>query len=559
MIKRNRLVSLILCSFLAISGRVLYSADLTYPFAESSLNGLVKSEKGEALEGIIVRAQKDKSHIGYSVASDAQGKYRFPKLEPGQYMVEIARADGLEPGRQNAEIKAGQESRADFALGPAKVMEDQMTSVDWLLNLPGTPEQVKLIDNSCIHCHTGTPLRFRFDKENWAKIVRLMTGTIIHSAQWGMATHVPRPGAKPNRELPGFEEKVQVLAEYLAQVRGPKPIDLSKAKILPRPTGRSTRVMFTEYTIPYPNAELHDMGVDKYGMVWWTDWRWPYIGRLNPETGEMKYWESPVPQGKAEVHPGSQELDFDAEENLWTSYSWTGGALMFDRKTEKFTSWMFPDQKPRRLMNSTFDAKRHRMWFGTDDYYGKDEGGYYDPKTGEYRIFPKFPAYGQVTDSKGNHYGMLRGDGMSHIGRIDGETLERIDYPTPTPGAYPRRGDYDSQDRIWFAEYNVNQIGMLDPKAGKITEWKIPVPMATPYGTGVDRNTDMVWVELYRPDRIVKLDPRTGDMVQYYLPERHLMARSPRMDPKSRADHNIMWMGTLPKYGNGKLIKIETW
>ena len=142
---------------------------------------------------------------------------------------------------------------------------------------------------------------------------------------------------------------------------------------------------------------------------------------------------------------------------------------------------------------------------------------------------------------------------------VDGATLERVDYPTPTPKAYPRRGDYDSQDRIWFAEYNVDQIGMFDPKTKKITEWKVNLPMATPYGLGVDRNTDTVWVELYRSDRLVKLDPNTGAMVQYYLPERHVMSRSPRMDPKSRADHSVMWLGTLPKYGNGKLIRVETW
>ena len=148
---------------------------------------------------------------------------------------------------------------------------------------------------------------------------------------------------------------------------------------------------------------------------------------------------------------------------------------------------------------------------------------------------------------------------MSHIGRIDAETLERVDYPTPTPNAFPRRGDHDSQDRIWFAEYNVNQIGMFDPKTRKITEWKIPVPMATPYGTGVDRKTDMVWVQLYRPDRIVRLNPDTSELTEYYLPERHIMARSPRGDMRSRMDHQIVWLGTLPRYGNGKLIKIEVW
>ena len=147
----------------------------------------------------------------------------------------------------------------------------------------------------------------------------------------------------------------------------------------------------------------------------------------------------------------------------------------------------------------------------------------------------------------------------SDIDRIDVETEQLTRYPTPTPNAFPRRGDYDSQDRIWFAEYNVGQIGMFDPKTGKITEHKIDLPMALPYGTGVDRNTDWVWVELYRADRLAVLEPKTGEMRQYWLPERHVMGRSPRAAPNSTADHSIIWLGTLPKYGNAKLIKVETW
>jgi len=561
--KRMTGLVLLLCGVVATSGRTQTQGDLMYPFKESSLGGLVKSASGEVLEGVVVRAKQPSSYIGYNVVSDSEGKYRFPVLKPGRYMVEIARADGLESEQQNVAIQTGQESRVDFTLRPPRFMEDQMTSVDWLRNIPGTPEQIELVSRNCIHCHTGMPMKFRFDQESWAKIIRLMLGKRIHSAQWGMDSR-RSPDAKPDRELPGFEEKVQAIAGYMAQVRGPRPIDLSNAKLLPRPTGKSTRVMYTEYAIPYPNAELHDIAVEpRTGMVWWTDWRNPYIGRLDPITEEFKVWETPVPPGKEEVHPGAQEVDFDAEGNIWTSYSWTGGIMMFNPKTEKFFSWMFPDPNPRRLMNSTFDPKRGRMWFGTDDYYGKDEGGVYDVKTGEYKIFPKFPAYGEVTDSEGNHYGMLRGSSgsgpMSHIGRIDAETMERVDYPTPTPNAFPRRGDHDSKDRIWFAEYNVDQIGMFDPKTRKITEWKIPVPMATPYGTGVDRKTDMVWVQLYRPDRIVRLNPETSELTQFYLPERHIMARSPRGDIRSRMDHQIVWLGTLPRYGNGKLIKIEVW
>ena len=561
------IVLLMLLGLGTIFGRLVVAQGLTYPFAESSLGGVVRSDRAEPLEGVLVRAKREGSNRALAVASDAQGRYRFPKLEPGRYVVEIARADGLEPSRRTETIQDGREATADFTLGPAKEMDQQITSADWLLSLPGTPEQVERLSNECLHCHTGTLQRFRFDKENWLKIVRLMRGVRIHGAEWAAETHGVYPGAPLDRESPRWEEENSLIADYLARVRGPEPLALPDAKILPRPTGRSTRVLFTEYDIPYANAELHDIEVDRFGMVWWTDWRWPYMGVLNPETGEMKYWESPAPEGKDEVHPGGQEISFDKDENPWTPHAWTGGLLKFDRKTERFTSYTFPDKNPRRFLSLGTDPERNRIWFHTDDYYGTYYSGFFEPDAGKgkwtlYELPFKEGArtggiYGDVTDSKGNRYLLKHRD--SDIDRIDVETEEHTRYPTPTPRAFPRRGDYDSQDRLWFAEYNVGQIGMLDPETGKITEYKIPVPMAMPYGAGVDRNTDFVWMELYRHDRLVRLDSKTGEMLQYLLPERHVMARSPRGAPNSSAEHSIVWLGTLPKYGNAKLIKIETW
>ncbi len=563
---RNGLAAFALTWVLVTGGHGLVAADLKYPFLESSLNGTVKSQKGEPLEGILIRAKKENTNVSRVVVSDAQGHYRFPKLEPGRYTVEIARADGLEAGPRVLQLQDGRDQPVEFTLAPAKVMDQHMTAVDWLRSLPGTPEQVKLIADNCIHCHTGNLQNFRFDKDNWLKMIRFMRTKIIHGAEWGAIHHEPAPGAQPEKDQPGWDEENQVMADFLAKVRGPQPIDLSNAKILQRPTGRSTRMMITEYEIPYHDAELHDIDVDKYGMVWWTDWRWPYVGMLNPETGQMKYWESPVPEGKPEMHPGGQEISFDKDENLWTVIAWTGGLLKFDRKTEKFSSYTFPDRGPRRFLSVGTDPSRDRVWFHTDNYYGTYYSGFLVPDKRQWTIY-EMPLkagkkasgiYGDVNDTKGNRYLMMHRD--SDIGWINPETGELTRYPTPTPNAFPRRGDYDSKDRVWFSEYNAGQIGMFDPTTRKITEYKIPdVPMALPYGCGVDRNTDRVWVELYRNDRLVMLEPKTGETTQYLLPELHVMARSPRAATASTADHSIIYLGTLPKFGNGKIYKIETW
>src|SRR5579862_1080883 len=82
-------------------------ADPSHPFKESSLSGAVKSQKGESLEGILVRAKKEGAHVAMTVSTEENGKYRFPRMESGKYMVETARADGFEPVKQSVEIKDG--------------------------------------------------------------------------------------------------------------------------------------------------------------------------------------------------------------------------------------------------------------------------------------------------------------------------------------------------------------------------------------------------------------------------------------------------------------------
>ena len=70
----------------------------------------------------------------------------------------------------------------------------------------------------------------------------------------------------------GTPEQYRDMAKYLAS------INLSASeewqyplKTLPRPTGRATRVIVTEYDLPRPVIEPHDVILDKKGIAWYTD------------------------------------------------------------------------------------------------------------------------------------------------------------------------------------------------------------------------------------------------------------------------------------------------
>jgi streptogramin lyase len=76
----------------------------------------------------------------------------------------------------------------------------------------------------------------------------------------------------------------------------------------------------------------------------------------------------------------------------------------------------------------------------------------------------------------------------------------------------------DEQDRLWFAEYRGNKIGMFDTKEESFKEWALPTPWSGPYYPVVDRNGE-VWTGGMTTDRVTRLDPKTGQAVDYFLPK----------------------------------------
>ena len=76
----------------------------------------------------------------------------------------------------------------------------------------------------------------------------------------------------------------------------------------------------------------------------------------------------------------------------------------------------------------------------------------------------------------------------------------------------------DNQDRLWFAEYRGNKIGMFDTKEQTFKEWPLPTPWTGPYYPIVDRNGE-IWTGGMTTDRVVRVDPKTNTTVEYMLPK----------------------------------------
>jgi virginiamycin B lyase len=100
---------------------------------------------------------------------------------------------------------------------------------------------------------------------------------------------------------------------------------------------------------------------------------------------------------------------------------------------------------------------------------------------------------------------------------VDAKTMKVTRFATPTPNSGPRRGHMDPQDRLWFAEYRGNNIGMLDTKTEKFQEYALPTPWTNPYDAIMD-SAGYAWAGGMSNDHIVRVNTKTGEVTEYLLP-----------------------------------------
>ena len=219
------------------------------------------------------------------------------------------------------------------------------------------------------------------------------------------------------------------MADYLATINLSSSDHWSyELKTLPRPKGRDTRAIVTEYDMVRPTTEPHDILVDKDGNVWYTDFGEMFIGKFDPKT--LKLTEYPIKKFKDKAPTGLLSIEFDHTGKIWfdTMYQGSLGSL--------------------------------------------------DPKTGEIAYYPLPPEYND--DRVQLNFTGLRYDvdgkvwtksvGTQHIFRLDlaTNTWESFHPTDQLPPSVKHAGIYqvmaDSKNNLWMAEFTEGHLGKIDAK-----------------------------------------------------------------------------------------------
>ena len=500
-----------------------------------ALTGRVISDAEGPMEGVVVSARKEGSTISMSVVTDNRGRYNFPeaKLGSGDYQLKI-RAIGYEIlGPTAIDVRGGVTASADIKLRPTIDLAAQLTNAEWLASMPGSDQQKKFL-LSCNSCHSYQPIvNSTHDPGKFLQVFERMSGyypgsTLLHPQRLvGAARRNLGGGAGSAMGGEGMssDPRAKAAADWLATVNLSKgPIREYPFKTLPRPSGRATRAIVTEYDLPRKTIEPHDVIVDGDGMVWYSDFGALLLGRMDPKTGRVT--EYPIPLIKEGFPVGTLDLEADRDGNLWVGLMYQGGVAKLERTTGKVQTWSVPkewqtDATQQSFASPTFSHVDGKVWVKNSD---RAQILRLEPATGKWENFGTFTdpetkrtigSYGINADHNNNLY-MLDFNAGS-IGLLDGATKKLEILRTAIPNSRPRRGSVDAGNRLWFGEYDGNAIGMLDPKTRQIKEWPVPTPWSNPYDVVIDKNGE-AWSGSMMSDRIVRLDTRTGQFMEYLLP-----------------------------------------
>jgi virginiamycin B lyase len=473
-----------------------------------SVSSAAEGAREGAMEGVLVSAQRDGSPMTVTVVSDVRGRFRFPdgRLTPGHYALRV-RAVGYDlDGPQAVDLGS---AATDVAIKLRKTTDlaAQLTNTEWFTSMPGTVEQKRpLIE--CMSCHTFERIvRSTYEADAFFPVLKRMAQYANNSTQAKVQSRLAE------REV--HDDLVRKLAAYLATVN---------LQTLPRPKGRATHVVITEYDLPRKTIAPHDVRTDAQGNVWYSNFVENFLGELDPKTGANR--DYPIPLEKPNSPTGSLDLEADGDGNLWLALMFQTGLAKFDMKTKTFELFPIPPALDSDAMQQSMVMPRSwpvdgKVW---SNDVAKQSIMRLDLKTGRYevidpfRVLPKgrqHAPYGMAADAQNNLYFMDFAD--ENIGRVDAKTGAATIYPTPTPKSRPRRTMLDDQGRLWFTEFAANKLGEFDLKAESIHEWDVPTPHTYPYDVFMDKNGEL-WSGGMASDRVLRFDPQSGKSVEYLLP-----------------------------------------
>jgi len=568
---------MILCLFtLPLQAGVVIEAETETPLTGGFFFGKITSGD-TAVKGAMVTFYHGEPVHSLTVFADEQGRFISPRLPwPDGYKIRVRRAGWRDVMLENQKPHPSGVWTAVHMerISDASEMIQQLPSNYWmdlvLEEMEGNRDHLLEFKMQCTYCHQqGSPItsRRQFTRQQWIDIIHHM-GQLSAILTKDLRTKLP------DYYLKAYDPKnvMAKLPKYdgaLNDGNGPLPI----------PDALARRAVIEEWDLGGPTSSQHDMMVYHLdGSIWSVDGPLDTLHSIrfdkNPDGDRKSYL---IPRGnhkpggvyhKMSDNPnddylGAHSLQTAPNGDIWLTLASGNQLAGFNPKTEK---WDMVDLQQGINPHTLRFDKKGRLWYTIT---ATNHVGMYNPATREHqyirltspdlfteillRLTPFlikhadwFNLKEQSAKADGVSMPMPYGidispvDGsvwysqlnMSHIGRIDPETLEVT--PVKTPFITPRRLRFDAKGGLWVPSYAEGTIHLFDTKTLQWKKsWVIPVtPMGSevPYAVYVDQQTDDVWITGTQSDSIIRFAPATEQWTHYPLPTRVTYTRELDMD-----------------------------
>ena len=261
------------------------------------------------------------------------------------------------------------------------------------------------------------------------------------------------------------------------------------------------RLDIREWPVEWQRTRPRDPYVAPDGSVWFVGQTGDYLGRLDPETGQMKRFD--LPQGA-----GPHTVIIDKDGYPWYAGNRARHIGRLDPATGEVKRYEMPlGVDDPHTMAWTSDG---RIWFTAQNSPPAGRIGLFDPKTGQTKVIEvpghRMRPYGLVVDENDRPWIAFMGDNA--IGTVDPQTMQLEIIQTPDESSRIRRLSLTSDGRVWWVDAAAGFMGVYDPQKREMRQWQSPGgPDSELYATAVDAKDRFWYVEAgLRPNRIIGFD-----------------------------------------------------
>ena len=346
-------------------------------------------------------------------------------------------------------------------------------------DLPPGPGQQE-VTSLCAGCHNMRPIARSsgYSQSEWRELIRTMM-TLPVETENRVSTYLGEHFPPNDRRSPTL-------------VSGPVEID------------------FETWVVPTLGQRSRDPVEAPDGSIWWVGQWLDIVGRIDPESGEMR--EYPLPAG-AKPH----SVTPDAEGNMYYLGNRNATIGKLDPDSGEIVEFPMPEPGARDPHTGEFDAQG-RFWFTLQQ---SNRVGRLEPTTGEIELIeldrPRSRPYGIKIDSSGDAWVACNGGPCLY--RFDGDTMAATRIDLPNQETTVRRLDIAADGMIWYVNSGAGRLGRYDPVSGSIREWPSPSgPKSHPYAILIVDGA--VWYNEsgMRPDALVRFDPATETFQSWPIP-----------------------------------------